>query len=552
MKWLNGYRMRLVLSGFVAAIVLGGGSAKADFVFGTPENLGPTFNTSSEDSAPNISADGLSLYFQSPRPGGYGSYDLYVATRESTDDDWGPAVNLGPTVNSASDDGQPSISADGLSLYFESSTRPGGFGSWDLWVTTRTTKADKWGIPVNLSGINGPTDEFCPSISSDGLSLYFASNRAGGSGSWDLWVTTRATLSDPWGPPVNLGSTVNSSTLDLWPNISADGLALFFGSGRPPGLVPDDIWVTTRATVSDPWGLPVNLGPRVNLSATDDDCPSISADGRTLYFTSNRPGGYGGYDLWQVSVIPIVDFNGDGIVDLKDFSKLAQYWGHDESSVDVGPMPWGDATVDIQDVAVLAGYWLKEIGLIAYWKLDETEGAVAHESVGDNDGTLNGNPVWQPAAGKANGALELDGADDYVSTPFISDPAAGAFSVLAWIKGGGPEQGIISQAGGVNWLAAGTSQGKLMTELKAAGRFGTPLFSEAVITDGQWHRVGFTWDGSTRTLYVDGVEVAKGAQAGLAGSNGGLHIGANGGSPPGLFWSGLIDDVRIYDRAVTP
>jgi len=91
-----------------------------------------------------------------------------------------------------------------------------------------------------------------------------------------------------------------------------------------------------------------------------------------------------------------------------------------------------------------------------------------------------------------------------------------------------------------------------MTDLKAAGRFGQPLISQTTITDGDWHRVGLTRDGSNRKLYVDGVEVAKDTQAGLAGSDGGLYIGAGKGLEPGAFWSGLIDDVRIYDRAVTP
>jgi hypothetical protein len=101
-------------------------------------------------------------------------------------------------------------------------------------------------------------------------------------------------------------------------------------------------------------------------------------------------------------------------------------------------------------------------------------------------------------------------------------------------------------------ISAVTSQGKLMTELKAAGRFGTLLFSEAVIIDGQWHRVGLTWDGSTRTLFVDNVEVAKGTQGTLVGSTGSLQIGAGKNLESGSLWSGLIDDVKIYDRAMVP
>jgi len=105
---------------------------------------------------------------------------------------------------------------------------------------------------------------------------------------------------------------------------------------------------------SDPWQTPANLGPKVNGS-TDDSYPRISLDGRTLYFCSNRSGNW---DNYWAPIIPIVDFNGDGIVDLKDFSRLAQYWGQNESSVDIGPMAWGDGRVDIHDVAVLAEHWL--------------------------------------------------------------------------------------------------------------------------------------------------------------------------------------------------
>ena len=300
----------------------------------------------------------------------------------------------------------------------------------------------------------------------------------------------------------------------------------------------------------------MNLGPVINSSYWDLS-PNISADGSTLYFCSDRPGGIGSADLWQAPIIPVVDFNGDEKVDLKDFSRLAQYWGQNESSVDVGPMPWGDGTVDIQDMAVLAEYWLREVlpvELIAYWKLDETEGVIADESIHNNDGDLHGNPIWQPAAGKVNGALELDGIDDYVSTAFILDPAAGAFSVFAWIKAGTPGQVIVSQAAGANWLSASPAEGKLMTELMAAGRFGRALISGVVITDGEWHHIGLVWDGSYRTLYVDEIEAAKDAQpqSQPISANGGLYIGTGKGRETGSFWSGLIDDVRMYDRAVTP
>jgi len=248
------------------------------------------------------------------------------------------------------------------------------------------------------------------------------------------------------------------------------------------------------------------------------------------------------------------DLNNDWKVDFSDFAVFAQCWKTDDLRGDIGPIPRPDGVLDVQDLALMGEYWLKEIpelGLFAHWKLDEAESETAYESVYHRNGTLQGSPTWQPAAGKVNGALEFDGVDDYVSTPFILNPSAGPFSAFAWVKGGGPGQVILSQANGRNWLSAEAATGALMTNL-TIGLVPKPLSSQAVITDGNWHRVGVSWDGASLVLYVDGVEVAKKAQSGAPGSVSGLYIGAAKGLEPGSFWSGLIDDVHIYDRAVTP
>ncbi len=91
-----------------------------------------------------------------------------------------------------------------------------------------------------------------------------------------------------------------------------------------------------------------------------------------------------------------------------------------------------------------------------------------------------------------------------------------------------------------------------MTELKATGRGAAAMLSQTVITDGNWHRIGLVWDGSHRTLYVDDVTVAEDEETNLAASDNGLYIGTGTAMEPGSFWSGLIDDVRIYNRAVIP
>jgi len=197
---------------------------------------------------------------------------------------------------------------------------------------------------------------------------------------------------------------------------------------------------------------------------------------------------------------------------------------------------------------------------VAYWKLNETEGDIAYDSVAANDAVVFGDVVWQPEGGQVDGALSFDGTGNYVSTNFVLNPADGPFSVFAWIKGGGPGQVIISQTDGTGmgatWLSADPTDGKLMTRLMPPSTGlripPQPLVSEFVITDGNWHRIGFVWDGSNRILYVDEVEVAKDTQTGLGSSEGGLYIGAGKNLEPGSFFSGLIDDVRIYNRAVSP
>lgn len=193
-----------------------------------------------------------------------------------------------------------------------------------------------------------------------------------------------------------------------------------------------------------------------------------------------------------------------------------------------------------------------DTGLVAYWRFDETEGTVAGDSEGDNDATVMGIPLWQQEGGMVGGALELSGVANLVATPFLRDPSQGPLSVFAWVKGGAPGQVVVSQKGGANWLVAATPDGVLGTELKSGGRLASVLTSEAVITDGNWHRIGLIWDGETRILYVDDVEVAKDTQGTPAEATGGLYIGASNKQAAGGFWKGLIDDVRLYNRVVRP
>ena len=535
--------------------MVGGGNAEADFTFGTPVPV-PNVNSASPDGSPNISADGRTLLFTSNtsnRPGGYGDYDIRVTTRATVEDDWDAPVPLA-NVNSWADESCPSLSADGRFLFFSSflgTPRPGGRGQNDIWVSTRASTFDPWGQPENLGPpVNTWSSDVCPFIWGDGCILLFSSDRAGGSGTWDLWMTTRETTNEEWDTPAPL-ENVNNNGPELFPTVSPNGLILLFQRGYGGTT---DLWMATRRTVDEPFGLPVKVPAPINYPGYDDCNPEFSAEDSTLYFCSNRPGGSGDYDLWQAPILPVVDFNGDGQVDAEDMSILVDHWHSHDPLCDIGPTALGDGIVDIQDLIVLSEYLEPGFGRIAHWKLDEAAGDIAYDSIGQNHAAILGDAVWQPDSGNWAGALEFDGVDDYIAPALVLNPNTGPFRIFAWIKGGAPGQTIASQTPdefrpGYAYLAADPSDGTLTTLMIFPQM---PLKSDVVITDGEWHEVGLEWDGEHRHLYVDEEEVAV-DEVILPSfdDTGWLNIGTGKDARSVSFWSGLIDDVRIYRKAVT-
>jgi len=267
-----------------------------------PVNLGVLVNSAANDQHPAISKDGLSLYFISSRPGGLGGQDIYVSQRESPNDTWGPPVNLGPNVNSANTENAPALSRNGRLLFF-GSTRLGGCGGLDLWVARRRNKHDDfgWEPTVNLGcTINTAYDEDGPTYFRDEengvTTLYFTSlNRPGNIGDYDIYASTLQADGT-----FGLGQLIPelcSTDRDTRTSISRNGLEMFITSNRAGGLGGLDLWVATRASTCDTWSVPANVGAPVNTAA-NDGAPALSFDGTTLYFYSTRPGGYGGNDLY--------------------------------------------------------------------------------------------------------------------------------------------------------------------------------------------------------------------------------------------------------------
>jgi hypothetical protein len=272
-----------------------------------PVNLGPPINTEYDEGYPvSLTNNGLSLYFGSNRPGSYGQQDIWVSQRASIDDPWGAPQNLGPTINSTAPYLQhsPHITEDGHRMYFFS-TRPGDYGAGDLWVSYRQDTHDDfaWGEPVNLGpNINtvGAVSA-CPSFFEDprtGLAtLYFVSDRLE-----DHHLHVFTSIHEPDGSfaPAIPVPELNSPRTEEHFAVRPDGLMGIVASNRLGGFGQFDLWITTRASTQDPWSTPENMGPTINTDV-QDTMPSWSPDGRTFFFGSNRDGGYGGTDLYYTT-----------------------------------------------------------------------------------------------------------------------------------------------------------------------------------------------------------------------------------------------------------
>ena len=286
----------------VLTIQLPSASAQNYSDWSTPISLGPVINSSASDQGPAISKDGLSLYFHSNRPGGLGGFDMYVSQRASVADAWGTPMNLGPTVNTAFDEGNPAFSRDGHLLFFQS-VRPGGLGGVDLWVARREHTHDDfdWEPAVNLgSGVNSSADDNAPTYFDNDeqnvVQLYFVSNRPGGLGGQDIYLSNQ-TLDGSFGP-ATLVPELSSSSTDSRPSIRHDGREIFFQSNRPGSMSTAlDLWVSTRESALDSWSAPLNLGSTINTTSIDNNA-NLSSDRLTLFFSSDRPGGLGGLDLY--------------------------------------------------------------------------------------------------------------------------------------------------------------------------------------------------------------------------------------------------------------
>ncbi|MDE0394503.1 MAG: hypothetical protein OYK82_06970 [Gammaproteobacteria bacterium] len=292
--------MRKILAATGAVLWLAAGSAvaaqDAALGLGAPVNMGRVVNSGAVDTEPTFSSDGSTMYFSCHDRRDPAGADICVSYRDA-DGAWTAPEIVGPPISSPEwREQEPLLSPDGTELYIMSD-RPGGMGSVDIWVSE--WEGNGWGELRNLGApINSEFADHCLYFAGPDWEIaYWTSTRPGGYGGNDIWMSER--VDGEWQEPVNLGPLVNSEASDHHSLPSADGNSLYITSNREGGYGLEDIYVTTRNAAGE-WGPLVNLGPLVNTE-TNDRCPAFSPDYTRFYWDTERAGGAGAKDLWWIA-----------------------------------------------------------------------------------------------------------------------------------------------------------------------------------------------------------------------------------------------------------
>ncbi|MHC4546501.1 MAG: LamG-like jellyroll fold domain-containing protein [Planctomycetota bacterium] len=449
-------------------------------------------NTEYKEKLPFLSFDGLTLYFCRLDTDTFYYTRIFQATRPVPYGPFTAVQNISELNYSGGHVASPWVSPDNLRMYYYR-TEPGSLHR--LKVSERTSITDPWPEGSNISELNSLGNLDCPSLTQDELIIVFISTDIpGGIGDYDIYIATRPDRYSSFGNVRNL-SEINSTTIDGAPYISPDGLTLFFHSNRNGST---QIFRGTRGSLSEPFGNLVHLS-LFDTPGGGSGFSRCSSDGKSLYFTSWLSGGTG--DIYV-------------------------------SYFDSGP--------------------------IAYWKFDEGTGSIAYDSAGDNDGTIYG-ADW--TTGLLGGALDFDGIDDYVDmADTVKNHLETSYTFSIWIK---PKTIL-----GVHCIAAYRRSTydigyQVLLQLQhynsdvqfIVGSLGNNAIASYpdALTTNTWYHIAGTREENALNVYVNGVSGIPDSETFVEISPDNFKIGAIHCCDQVIqsFFDGTIEDVRVYDRALS-
>ncbi|MEY3687836.1 MAG: hypothetical protein RIR84_677, partial [Bacteroidota bacterium] len=255
------------------------------------QNLGASINTKASEYFPAISsADTLMILTRRINNGN--NEDFFSSAWQNNQ--WQSALPLQGKINTAYNEGGQKISSDGKTMVFTGCNYPDGLGSCDLYYAHYM--GNQWSERRNFEDpVNSPYWESAPCFSADMKSIYFSSNRPGGFGGMDLYVS-RYLGNQRWSEPKNLGPSINTSGDEMFPFLHFDNATFYFTSNGWKSIGGSDIFVSRL--VGDQFSVPVNLGYPVNTIDNESGLV-VNASGKIAYFSSDRYGGFGQMDIYQ-------------------------------------------------------------------------------------------------------------------------------------------------------------------------------------------------------------------------------------------------------------
>ena len=249
-----------------------------------PISLGPNINSSYLEYSPSIAVDGSSIIFTrniQHKNDFIGQEDFYISLVDSLG--FRPATPI-ESLNTGGNEGAFALSSNGKYIVFTACDRKDAFGGCDLYYSMFMN--DEWTIPVNMGHkVNSAGWDSQPTLSADGRTLYFSSNRKGSIGAADIWMTYR-NENNAWVTPINLGPEINSTGSDETPFLHADGQTLYFRSNGRPGMGDFDIYYSRKDLNTNKWTEPQNIGYPINTEGAEGSFV-VSVDGETAYFASD-------------------------------------------------------------------------------------------------------------------------------------------------------------------------------------------------------------------------------------------------------------------------